>query len=77
MRMLDVSDTGIRLIVVESLELNSEVEVEIESYGLKGIIKRLGYVRWQVKLETGQFCVGIEFQKCLNHRDWYNLVASY
>jgi hypothetical protein len=55
--------------------LNSEAEICFESHGVKGTIKRLGNVRWREKLESGQFCVGIEFQKGLNYRDWQGLVV--
>lgn len=73
-QVLDVSDTGTRILISKELDLKSEVEVTIEGYGLRGIIKRLGNIRWQVKLESGDYCIGVEFQKCLNHRDWCNLV---
>ena len=73
--VLDISDTGVRLIITQSLELMAEVEVIINGYGMKELIKRLGNVRWQVKMEKGQFCVGVEFQKSLVYRDWQNLVS--
>jgi len=72
---LDVSDTGARLVVSKSLEPKSEVEIIIEGYGLKGNIKRLGTIRWQVAMDTGEYCVGIEFQRPLPHRDWHSIVA--
>ena len=74
-KVLDISDTGARLIITQSLEVMAEVEIIINGYGMKEPIKRLGNVRWQVKLESGQFCVGIEFQKSLVYRDWQNLVS--
>jgi hypothetical protein len=73
--VLDLSDSGARLIIKQSLDPMAEVEVIINGYGMKSFIKRLGYVRWQVKLESGQFCVGVEFQKCLDYRDWQNLAS--
>jgi hypothetical protein len=73
--VLDVSDTGVRLIITEPLELLAEVEIIINGYGMKGSIKRLGNIRWQVKLENDQFCVGVQFQRSLAYRDWENLVS--
>ena len=72
---LDVSDTGARLIVTQAMESPSEVEIIITSYGINKPIKRLALVRWQVKLEDGRFCIGAEFQKRLEYRDWQNLAS--
>jgi hypothetical protein len=73
--VLDVSDTGARLVVSQPLTLQSEVETVISGYGMKASIKRLAHVRWQLKLESGQFCTGVEFQKRLPYRDWQNLAS--
>ncbi len=73
--VLDVSDSGARLVLTQSLEISTEVEIIVIGYGMKGTIKRLGNVRWQVKLESGQFCVGIEFQKSLKYIDWQMIVV--
>lgn len=75
LRVLDVSDTGVRLVVSQGIDPPSDVEIIIEGYGLRGNIKRMGTVRWQVKLDSGEFCIGIEFQKPLPHRDWHSIVA--
>jgi hypothetical protein len=73
--LLDVSDSGVRLIVAQELDLESEVEIIIGGYGMKAPIKRLGTVRWLLKLEGGLFCAGIEFQKHIDYRDWQNLAS--
>ena len=73
--LLDISESGTRLIITQPLEVMGEVEIIINGYGMKGSIKRLGNVRWQVKLENGQFCVGVEFQKSLDYRDCQNLAS--
>jgi hypothetical protein len=72
---LDLSDTGARLIVTQALDILGEVEILIGGYGLRKPIKRLAYIRWQVKLEDGQYCVGAEFQKRLAYRDWQNFAS--
>jgi hypothetical protein len=73
--VLDVSDTGARLVVRDKLPLPAEVEISITSYGMRQPIKRLANVRWQVELADGGFCIGIEFQKRLPYRDWQTLAA--
>lgn len=73
--LLDISDSGVRLIAKQSLEVRAEVEIIVNAYGMKQSLKRLGNVRWQVKLEDGNFCVGIEFQKRIDYRDWQNLAS--
>ena len=73
--VLDVSDTGVRMIVKEPLSPPAEVEIIIIANGMRDPIKRIGTIRWQVKLENGLFCTGIEFQKRIDYRDWQNLAS--
>jgi hypothetical protein len=73
--LLDLADSGVRLILTQQLVVGGEVEVVIEGYGLRSSVKRLGYVRWQLKLEDGGFCTGVEFQKRIDYRDWQNLAS--
>ncbi len=73
--ILDISDSGVRLIATQETPLDAEVEIIISGYGMKHPIKRLGIVRWQLKLENGQFCTGVEFQKRIEYRDWQNLAS--
>ena len=73
--LLDISDSGVRLIVTQELVVMAEVEIIINGYGMKQAIKRLGNIRWQVKMESGQFCTGVQFQKRIDYRDWQNLAS--
>ena len=75
LNLLDVSDSGVRLVLTEPLQSGAEVEVLISGYGMRDTIKRLAVVRWQVTLDTGHFCVGIEFQKRIPYRDWQMLAS--
>jgi len=72
---LDISDTGVRLIVSKELAVMTEVEFIIGGYGMSKPIKRMAFIRWQVKLDDGRFCIGAEFQKRLDYRDWQNLAS--
>lgn len=73
--VLDVSDTGVRAVLTQELAPRAEVEIIITSFSVKETIKRVGVIRWQVKMENGQFCTGIEFHKRLVYRDWQNLAS--
>lgn len=73
--LLDVSETGARLIVAQELAIQQEVEVVLSGHGIRQLIRRLSRVRWQVKLEDGKFCIGVEFEKRLDYRDWQNLAT--
>ncbi len=44
-------------------------------HGLKGTVKRLANIRWQLKLDNGKFCIGAEFQKRIAYNDWQNIAA--
>jgi c-di-GMP-binding flagellar brake protein YcgR len=74
--VLDISDSGVRLVVTQALSIADEVEIVITAYGVSKPIKRFGIIRWQVRLEAGNFCVGVEFQKRLVYRDWQNLISA-
>ena len=71
---LDISDCGARVVVLEELPANAEVELFIDSYGTKAI-KRLATVRWQVKLDDGNYCIGVEFAKNIAYSDWQKLAS--
>jgi hypothetical protein len=73
--LMDVSETGVRLVISQELPANQEVEIVLSSYGLKQPIKRLGVIRWQLKLDDGKFCLGVEFEKRLAYVDWQNVAV--
>ena len=73
--LLDTSASGVRLIVSQEFDLRSEVEIVIGGYGMKAPIRRHGFVRWQLKLESGLFCIGVHFEKTIEYRDWQNLAS--
>src|SRR5688572_24953610 len=61
--LLDVSETGARLVINQELTIAQEVEVAFAGYGINYTIKRLANLRWLLKLADGKFCIGVEFQK--------------
>jgi hypothetical protein len=76
MTLLDISETGARLVVTHALPKNQEVEVEFEAQGILHIIKRIGNVRWQLLLADGQFCTGVQFQKRLGYMEWQRIMKG-
>ena len=74
--VLDVSETGARLVVKESLAPGPEVEVSLESIQLPRPAKRAATVGWCVAAENGTYGIGVRFAKMLGFADWQSLTAS-
>lgn len=73
--LLDISETGVRLVTKHMLEPGAEVEIVLEGYGMPGPIRRLGRVRWAVPTDDGHCCTGVHFDKLLSFRDVQTLAA--
>jgi hypothetical protein len=71
--LLDLSETGARLIIRQELPAKQEVEVVLA--GMNQTVKMLANVRWQVKLHDGNFCIGVAFQKRIPYREWMGLAT--
>ncbi|MBY0232505.1 MAG: PilZ domain-containing protein [Gemmataceae bacterium] len=65
-RALDVSETGVRLVLKEALPVGQEFEVEIEGPAMKPF-KAAATVRWTVKAEDGTFLVGASFDRSVGY----------
>ncbi len=70
---LDISETGIRLILKATLEIGQEVEIVLSGLGLNRPLKRPGKVVWSLALEDGRWCAGVSFEKALRYADVQNL----
>ena len=73
--ILDVSETGVRLILKEPLKEKAEFVVELESVGARSI-KVLARVIWMLPLTDGNTCVGAEFAKNLLYSDLLALART-
>jgi hypothetical protein len=73
--LLDVSMGGARLVLSQELAIQHEIEVELEVYGLTRPMRRLANVRWQIRLDNGTFCTGVEFDRQLAYADWLHIVV--
>lgn len=65
--ILDLSETGIRLVVKEALQEKQEVEVILTAQGSVREFKHVGRVVWCVPAVDGSFCIGVEFEKRINY----------
>src|ERR1043165_6523054 len=73
--LMDISETGARLVIVQQLATGQEVEVEFETQEVLHVIRRISNVRWQRKLADGRYCIGAEFQKRLGCMEWRHILA--
>src|SRR5258708_7658123 len=63
LRLLDIPETGARLVVKAEISPRQEVEVVISPPGGGREIVRKGAVVWAVPTAEGEFCVGVRFDK--------------
>lgn len=71
--VLDISETGIRLVLREPLREGQEVSITLEGIGGSRPVKRLGKVVWSVPSADGNHCVGINLEKRLDYRQFLEL----
>jgi PilZ domain len=67
--ILDISETGVRLVVKEHLASNQEVAVTLDSPSHQRALRVVGLVAWCVQTHDGNFCVGIRLNKRLPYAD--------
>jgi len=65
--LLDVSETGARLLVKESLAKGEEVELGLLAPGCVREFSLPGEVVWCVATAAGAHCIGVQFQKRLSY----------
>jgi hypothetical protein len=70
--LLDVSETGIRLVLKTELTPGHEVEVSLDSITGRQPHKIPGEVIWCVPMADGNYCLGVRFTKALK---WAVLLA--
>ncbi|MGL4553924.1 MAG: PilZ domain-containing protein [Gemmataceae bacterium] len=71
LRVLDLSETGVRLVLKEELPVGREFELTFE--GPAGTpVRLLGRVVWVVKAEDGTYCAGASFEKSIG---WGELLS--
>ena len=63
--LLDVSETGVRLILRVPLAVGDEVEIGLDGIGERRPSKAAAQVVWCMPLADGNYCVGARFEKPL------------
>jgi hypothetical protein len=67
--LLDVSETGLRLVVGEQLAVNQEVSIALETPSHARPLRITGKVVWCLPMADNNFCLGIRFNQCLAYLD--------
>ncbi len=70
---LDISETGVRLVLKVDVRQGQEVEVLITGGGFSKPVKKIGNVIWSLPTENNCFCVGVRFDGSLAFADLQNL----
>src|SRR5262245_66304704 len=65
LKLLDISETGARLLVKEPLKVGQEVEVSLSAPAGFREVKVLARVVWGLATADGAYCVGVQFEKRL------------
>lgn len=71
--LVDLSQTGVRLIVNAALVKGDEVELIITSNGLTRPLQLVGDVVWAAPGEDKRYAVGVKFRKHLTHDEFGRL----
>jgi hypothetical protein len=70
--LLDVSETGARLLLKADLPKDAEIEVHLDNI-VHRPVKALANVVWSVATADGKYCVGARFQKLFPYPDLLSL----
>jgi c-di-GMP-binding flagellar brake protein YcgR len=66
-QLLDISEGGVRVILKAPLDQKSEAEITLTGHGIRKAIKRIAVVSWSVKLESGLYATGLQFEKRIRY----------
>ena len=73
--LLDLSETGVRLVVKSALEKGQEIEIGLLGLNHPRPIKLPAVVAWSVPAADGTYCLGARFQKRLTYGDFLQLAV--
>lgn len=68
-RLLDVSENGVRLLLNAALDRDKDVVLLLEGPLQKRPFRFTGRVVWSVPAEDGSFCTGVRLDKYLRYED--------
>ena len=69
MRVLDLGETGVRLVVGQQIETGQEVAVTLDAPNNIKPMRIVGDVVWSLETAERQFCVGVQFRKRIAFKD--------
>jgi PilZ domain len=72
--VLDVSETGARLLVKKQVREGEEVTVCFEPLHSQRPSRLVGRVVWSIKTTEQTFVIGVRFEKRLPYKEWQSLV---
>jgi hypothetical protein len=71
--VLDISESGIRLVVKVPLKNGEEVEINLTPPGVGKPFRIMADIAWCVATSDGKHCVGARFQKYMSYADLQRL----
>jgi hypothetical protein len=71
--VLDVSESGMRLILAAPLAAGQDVAIKMEGLGHQRPFKVEGKIVWSVETAQQQFCVGVRFRRYLPYAELVRL----
>ena len=74
--ILDVSTTGVRLVVKSALEKGQQIEVSLAAPLAPRCLKGQAKVAWALALADGNYCVGAQFERRLSYRELQHFVRG-
>jgi hypothetical protein len=74
-QFLDLSETGVRLVVSAELKAGDEAEIVLTGMGSMKPLKRVGKVIWAFKTGEDAYCAGLRFEKPLAYMHVQQLSA--
>jgi hypothetical protein len=75
MSVVDLSESGARLVVKVPLEKGQEVEVHLQGQSQSRPIKLPAVVVWAVPQQDGTYSAGVSFQRRLSYADLQDLAS--
>jgi hypothetical protein len=64
---LDISETGVRVVLKSAVEKGREVELLFQGLNCGRPVKRTARVVWTVPLEDGNYCAGLHLDRPLRY----------
>jgi hypothetical protein len=72
--LLDISESGVRLLIKSALDPGQEVTLGFEGITHQRPVKANGTIIWCVAAQDGSFCVGVKLDKYLPYQEISRLI---